>query len=169
MQILKIEQEIEELITQIVENHEFKIVRVKLMEGSRRVLQIMIEHADGSNVNVDECALISKEVSILLDIHDPISGEYDLEISSPGIDRPLVKFEDFARFSQFEIEFKLKFSHETLKRKKIIGLIKGINSENQEIVINPLDLHDQTVIITYQDIASAKLHLTDALIAAAQI
>jgi len=93
---------IEEIVGPSVAAMGYEIVRVELGGDRDRVLQIMAERADGAAMTVEDCAEISRTVSALLDVEDPISGAYTLEVSSPGIDRPLVKARDFERFAGFE-------------------------------------------------------------------
>lgn len=93
---------IEKMIAPALTEMGFALVRIHLSGGARPVLQIMAERGDESGMTVDDCAAISHTVSAILDVEDPISGTYTLEVSSPGIDRPLVRRRDFERFSGFE-------------------------------------------------------------------
>ena len=94
--------EIERLIAPSLAAQGYDVVRVLLMGGARHAtLQIMIERADRMAVSVDDCTAASRTVSALLDVEDPIAGTYTLEVSSPGIDRPLVKPADFDRFTGY--------------------------------------------------------------------
>ena len=79
----------------------FELVRIRLMGGKRPVLQIMAERPEGG-IEVEDCARISRAVSAVLDVEDPIGGEYVLEVSSPGIDRPLTRLKDFERWDGYE-------------------------------------------------------------------
>ncbi len=85
----------------------YRLVRVVVTSGRRATLQIMAERIDDAPMTVDDCALVSHSVSALLDVADPIAGAYMLEISSPGIDRPLIRPEDYDRFSGFEAKIEL--------------------------------------------------------------
>ena len=91
--------EIARLIEPAVEAAGFDLVRVRLFGGGRPRLQVMAERKDRRAVSVDDCAELSRLISPILDVEDPIAGEYDLEVSSPGIDRPLVRPADFDRFA----------------------------------------------------------------------
>ena len=95
-------QEIQAMIEPPIEAMGFELVRVSMqsMHG-RDTLQIMADRADGTLINVDDCAEISRTVSAVLDVEDPIPGEYNLEVSSPGIDRPLTRMKDFERWAGF--------------------------------------------------------------------
>ena len=89
------------IVAPVVEGMGFELVRLRLMGGRRALLQIMAERPDGG-IEVDDCARISRAVSAVLDVEDPISGEYVLEVSSPGIDRPLTRLKDFETWAGYE-------------------------------------------------------------------
>lgn len=101
----------------------YRVVRVVFTSGRGATLQIMAERCDEAALTVDDCALISHSVSALLDVADPIPGAYTLEISSPGIDRPLVRAEDYDRFSGFEARIEL--SEPLAGRKRFRGRLLG--------------------------------------------
>jgi ribosome maturation factor RimP len=139
-------------------NMGYSLVQIRLREGGQRTLQIMAERKDGRNMTVDDCADISHNVSALLDVEDPIPGAYTLEISSPGIDRPLVKLEDFRRFKGFEAKLETKLPIEGRKRFK--GKIHGV--EGEEISMRTAE--GVQARIPFHMVQSAKLVLTDELI-----
>src|SRR3546814_16657556 len=93
---------IEAIIAPSIEAMGYELVRVMLTGGRRPTLQIMAERADGSGMSVDDCAGISRTISAVLDVEDPISGQYTLEVSSPGIDRPLTRLTELRRYAGFE-------------------------------------------------------------------
>jgi ribosome maturation factor RimP len=139
----------------------YRLVRVVMTSGRRATLQIMAERLDDVPMTLDDCAQISRSVSALLDVADPIAGTYTLEISSPGIDRPLVRTEDYDRFSGFEAKIELARPLDGRRRfrGRILGTLSGavrLATEAGEARL-PLDA-----------VARAKLILTDDLIAAAQ-
>ncbi len=138
----------------------YGIVRVKFVGGGRRTLQIMAERVDGDGMSVDDCAEISRVASALLDVEDPIEGAYDLEVSSPGIDRPLVRRADFARFAGFEA--KVETSRPVDGRKKFKGQLDGLGDGDVVLVTEGA----VTMAIPFDAISKAKLVLTDALIKA---
>jgi ribosome maturation factor RimP len=147
------------LITGPLEGMGYELVRVRLTGGDRPVLQVMAERGDGAAMAVEDCADISRSLSALLDAEDPISGAYTLEVSSPGIDRPLTRPVDFERFAGFEARIETR---ETIAgRRRFTGRLLGI--EEQMISI---DLDDGTVELPFDAIAKADLVLTDELIAA---
>jgi ribosome maturation factor RimP len=101
----------------------YRLVRVVITSGRRATLQIMAERSDDAPMTVDDCALISRSVSAVLDVADPIAGAYMLEVSSPGIDRPLVRREDYDRFRGFEA--KIELTEPIGGRKRFRGRLLG--------------------------------------------
>jgi ribosome maturation factor RimP len=139
-----------------------EVVRVRLMgsnhpDGARR-LQIMAERKTDHDINVNQCARLSRALSAYLEEADPISGEYILEVSSPGIDRPLTRPSDFVDFEGFEARLELDRLAEG--RKRFRGTLRGI--EDDHIAID-LEDETETTLIPYAWIIEAKLVLNDAL------
>jgi ribosome maturation factor RimP len=89
-----IDQRLAGIVTPVIEDLGYELVRLRLMGGKTPILQIMADKPDGG-IEVDDCGKISTEVSAILDVEDPIEEEYALEVSSPGIDRPLTRLKDF--------------------------------------------------------------------------
>jgi ribosome maturation factor RimP len=137
-----------------------EIVRVRVMSGKRARLQIMAERTDGT-MPVEYCAKLSRGLYDALEEADPISGEYDLEISSPGIDRPLTTLAHFARWDGSEV--KLELDRLADGRKRFRGLLAGVE-DDQVLLDMPGD--EDTTLIPFDWIMEAKLVLTDALIEA---
>ena len=106
----------------------YRLVRVLMTGGRRSTLQVMAERLDDLPITLDDCAEISRSVSALLDVADPIAGAYTLEISSPGIDRPLVRAEDYDRFSGFEARIELAVPLDGRKRfrGRLVGTAEGV-------------------------------------------
>ena len=152
---------IEELIAPSLEHAGFRVVRVRLIGSGRHTLQIMAEPVDGSAMSVEHCAEVSRLVSAILDVEDPINGSYMLEVSSPGIDRPLVRMEDYDRFSGFDAHVESRVA--VVDRKKFSGILRG--TEGGDIRI---DVDGEIYEVPFADIHRAKLILTDELIAASQ-
>ncbi len=149
------------LITGPLEGLGYELVRVQLSGGDRPVLQIMAERADGVGMTVDDCADISRSVSALLDAEDPIAGAYTLEVSSPGIDRPLTRPRDFERFAGFDARIE---THESIAgRRRFKGRLLGLEAGMVSLAVD-----EDTVRLPIEAIAKARLVLTDELIAAAQ-
>ncbi len=145
-----------------IESLGFRLVRAHVSGGSRRqTLQIMAEPLDGSTMTVEGCTTVSRHISPLLDVLDPIAGEYNLEVSSPGIDRPLVSLDDYKRFAGFEakIEMAIAISGQKNFRGHIIGV-------DENVVLLRTATGD--AYLAFADIVKAKLILTDALIDAMQ-
>ena len=149
---------IAQMIEPSLEATGYRLVRVLMTGGRRATLQIMAERLDNSPITHDDCAQISHSVSVLLDVADAIAGAYTLEVSSPGIDRPLVRAEDFDRFSGFEVRIELVMPLDGRRRfrGRLIGTAEGAvrlltDAGEQRL---PLDA-----------VARAKLILTDDLIA----
>jgi ribosome maturation factor RimP len=152
---------VEPLIEPTLQAMGYALVRVSLIGGAGRpTLQIMAERIDGVTMSVDDCADISHAVSAILDVEDPIVGAYTLEVSSPGIDRPLVKKGDYERFAGFEA--RLETAEPISGRKRFRGRLLGAG---EEAVRMKLDTGEE-VELPLARITRAKLVLTDELIAA---
>lgn len=149
---------LEEVLSPAVEAAGYRLVRLRLMGGKTKTLQIMAERPDGT-MNVEDCATLSRALSEFLDSEDPIEGEYLLEVSSPGIDRPLTRLTDFARWSGHEAKLELTAPLES-GRKKFKGMLLGL--DGNDVV---LDAGGERMNFPFRSIAEAKLVLTDKLIA----
>lgn len=156
----QVQDRVADLITGPLEGLGYELVRVHLSGGDRPVLQVMAERADRVAMTVDDCAEISHTVSALLDAEDPIAGSYTLEVSSPGIDRPLTRPHDFERFAGFEARVEMSKAIEGRRRFK--GRILGLEAGDVSIRVD-----EETVRLPLDGIAKARLVLTDELIAAA--
>jgi ribosome maturation factor RimP len=153
---------IEALIAPSLEAMGYRVWRVALMGGKgRATLQVMAERSDDQAMTVEDCAEISRSVSAILDVADPIQSAYELEVSSPGIDRPLVRPEHFARFAGFEA--KIELNRPVEGRKRFRGRLMGVDGDAVR-----LQLDEATVELPLDAVARAKLVLTDELIAATQ-
>ncbi len=139
----------------------YRVVRIAFTGGRRATLQIMAERRDDAPMTVEDCADISRQISAVLDVEDPIATQYTLEVSSPGIDRPLVSREDFVRFAGFEA--KVELNRPVDGQKRFRGRLLGFAEDDVRLA-----LEDREVALPFADIARAKLMLTDELIAAAQ-
>jgi ribosome maturation factor RimP len=150
------------LIEPSLESMGYDLVRVQISGGtSDMCLQIMAERLDRAEMNVEDCASISRNISTVLDVEDPIVDAYTLEVSSPGMDRPLVRLEDFTRFSGFETRIDTRVA--IVDRKRFRGKLQGADGETVLIEVD-----GETYEIPFGDILRAKLVLTDELIAASQ-
>lgn len=154
-----------EMLDPVADSVGYEIVRLRLMGGAeQRRLQIMAERpllADGSggDMNVEDCARLSRAVSEVLDAADPISGEYTLEVSSPGVDRPLTRLKDFENYAGLEVRIELDRVAEGRKRFK--GELAGV--EDGQVGLNIEGEDDTTVYFPFEWIVDAKLVLTDEL------
>ena len=139
----------------------YALVRVAIVGGvARPTLQVMAERTDGAAMSVDDCADISEAISAVLDVEDPIAGAYTLEVSSPGIDRPLVKKADYERFAGFEA--KLETAQPVGGRKRFRGRLLGTGEDTVRMRLDSGEELD----LPLDGIAKAKLVLTDELIEA---
>jgi ribosome maturation factor RimP len=152
---------IEALIAPSLEAMGYKLVRVAFMGGRNAVLQVMAERADLTPMSMDDCSEITHAVSALLDVADPIAHSYVLEVTSPGIDRPLVRAEDYERFRGFEA--KIELLRPVGGRRRFRGRILGFAEGHVR-----LSLGAEEVELPLGDVQRAKLVLTDELIAATE-
>ncbi|MBS0470121.1 MAG: ribosome maturation factor RimP [Proteobacteria bacterium] len=148
---------LEPIIEGAVEAAGFRLVRLRLMGGQTKTLQIMAERPDGT-MNVEDCARLSHALLDFIEREDPLEGDYELEVSSPGIDRPLTRLADFARWAGHEAKLELHAAIDG--RKRFRGKLLGL--ESQDVTI---EAQGQRYAIPFKQIAEAKLVLTDALIA----
>jgi ribosome maturation factor RimP len=147
-----------ELLDPVAEATGYEIVRLRLMGGEAgRRLQVMAETPEGEMV-VEDCARLSRAISEVMDAADPIAGEYTLEVSSPGVDRPLTRLKDFANYEGHEARVELDRVAEG--RKRFRGVLAGV--EDDAVGID-LEGEDSTAMIPFSWIVDAKLILTDAL------
>lgn len=151
---------IERLIEPQIDAMGYAVVRVRLTGARRKTLQVMVERTDEASMTVDDCAEISRTVSAILDVEDPIRDGYTLEVSSPGIDRPLVKPRDFERFAGHEA--KIELSTPLDGRRRFKGRLLGGDDRAVRLAGDEGEIE-----LPFELIDRAKLVLTDALIAAA--
>jgi ribosome maturation factor RimP len=149
--------QLEPIIGPAVEAAGYRLVRLRLMGGKRKTLQIMAERADG-RMDVEDCTRLSRALSAFLEREDPIEGEYVLEVSSPGIDRPLTRLVDFARWAGHEARIEL-VAPDATGRKRFKGLLLGL--EGNDVLI---EADGTRFAFPFGSIAEAKLVLTDRLI-----
>ncbi len=161
MALTHLEQRVTEIIQPSLEAMGYEIVQVRINEGAkRRILVIKADRADGKGMTIDDCTEISHTVSALLDVEDPISGAYQLEVSSPGIDRPLTRLADFTKYAGHEV--KLESMMPIQGRKRWRGPITGVEGNDVLLSVDGVEHR-----IPMDNIRSAKLVLTNALIEAA--
>ncbi|MGZ9808991.1 ribosome maturation factor RimP [Pseudoroseicyclus sp. H15] len=151
-----IDQRVASIVRPVVEDMGFELVRVRLLGGKNQTLQIMAQRPDGT-IEVEDCATISTAVSAVLDVEDPILDAYSLEVSSPGIDRPLTRLKDFDQWQGYVA--KLETNELIDGRKKFRGTLAG--TEGSEVLI---EIDEGTIGLQFDWLADAKLVLTDELI-----
>ena len=150
------DQRLAEIVRPTIEGMGFELVRLRLMAGKKATLQIMAERPDGT-MEVVDCAHLSRQVSAVLDVEDPIEREYTLEVSSPGIDRPLTRLSDFERWEGHEA--KLETADLIDGRKRFKGILAGV--EGDEVL---LEIDEGTIGLEFDWLSDAKLVLTDELV-----
>ena len=157
MLMTSLDSAIEELIEPTVADLGYAVVRVRLSGQQRARLQVMIERLDEQPMDVDDCAEVSRAISTVLDVEDPISGSYTLEVSSPGIDRPLVRVADYDRWAGFAAKVEMEVP--VNGRRRFTGRLAGTEGST-------IRLHTENgdVVLPFAEIRKAKLLLTDDLI-----
>jgi ribosome maturation factor RimP len=151
-----IDRRMAEIITPVIEDMGYELVRVRLMSGKITTLQIMADKPEGG-IEVDDLAKINQALGAVLDVEDPIIEEYTLEVSSPGIDRPLTRLKDFDMFEGYEA--KIETEELVGGRRRFKGELAGIDGD--EVLIN---VEEGTVGLKFDWLSDAKLVLTDELI-----
>ena len=151
-----IDRRLAEIITPVIEGMGYELVRVRLMGGKTKTLQIMADRPEGG-IEVDDCAEISTAVSATLDVEDPVEDAYTLEVSSPGIDRPLTRLKDFEAWAGYEA--KIETAEMIDGRRRFRGTLAGI--EGDEVL---LEISEGTIGLQFDWLSDAKLVLTDELI-----
>ncbi len=156
-----IDRRLADIVNPTIEGLGFELVRLRLQGGKTATLQIMADRPDGG-IDVDDCAAISTAVSAVLDVEDPIDENYHLEVSSPGIDRPLTRLKDFDAWEGYEV--KIETSEQIDGRRRFKGVLRG--TEDDEVLIEIENNGEEVVIgLQFDWLSDAKLVLTDELIA----
>ena len=153
------EEQLETLLTPILDAMGYDMVRLQISGSKRPIMQVMAERRDGVAMTVEDCAEISRAISAVLDVEDPFDTAYSLEVSSPGIDRPLVRAQDYERFEGFQARVELREPVQGQRRFK--GQLAGF--KDGKILLNQ---EGTTVELPLVQVQRAKLILTDELIAA---
>ncbi len=151
-----IDRRIAEIITPVVEDMGYEVVRIRLMSGKETILQVMAQKPDGT-IEVDKCSEISTAISAVLDVEDPVVEAYNLEVSSPGIDRPLTRLKDFDQWQGFEA--KIETEQLIDGRRRFKGELAG--TQDDEVLIT---IAEGTIGLKFEWLSDAKLVLTDELI-----
>jgi len=151
-----------ELLDPVAEAAGYEIVRLRLMGGAKsgRTLQVMAERPSDGDMNIDDCTRLSRALSEVLDAADPVAGDYRLEVSSPGIDRPLTRLKDFETYEG--LDARLELDRLADNRKRFKGLLAGV--EGDKVLIDLEGEDDVTAEIPFAWIIDAKLTLSDELL-----
>ena len=152
-----IDRRLAALVTPAIEALGFELVRIRLMGSKTRILQVMADRPDGGII-VEDCAKISTAISAILDVEDPLDDQYVLEVSSPGIDRPLTRLKDFDIWQGYEA--RIETTELIDGRRRFKGNLVGI--EGEEVL---LEIEEGTIGLQFEWLSDAKLVLTDDLIA----
>lgn len=156
-----IDRRLADIVGPTIEGLGFELVRIRMQGGRHPLLQIMADRPEGG-IDVDDCGAISTAVSAVLDVEDPIEEKYTLEVSSPGIDRPLTRMKDFDVWEGYEA--RIETDEQIDGRKRFKGILRG--TEADEVLIEIEDQGEQVTIgLKFDWLADAKLILTDELIA----
>ena len=147
-------------ITPALEGMGYELVRVAVLGRERPTVQVMADRADGSLISVEDCERITHAVSAVLDVEDPITSAWTLEVSSAGIDRPLVRPKDWVRFAGHQAKVELLVPYDG--RRRFVGVVLGADAEQARLRLDD----GAEVALALVDIRRAKLVLTDALIEA---
>ena len=152
----EIEKKISAIISPTIETLGYELVRIRLVPGETSTLQIMADRKSGE-IDVEDCSIISRDISVLLDVEDPINDAYVLEVSSPGIDRPLTRLKDFSNWQGYEIKLE---TYELINgQRRFKGEIYNIEKDNITLANN-----GKFIELNFELISEAKLILTDNLI-----
>lgn len=163
MRLSPLEQRVSKAISPVVEDMGFSLVHVIMTsEGDQPILRVMAEHAVTKELNVDDCAKLSRAVGTVLDVEDIIQGAYRLELSSPGIDRPLVKPHDFTEYAGFEAKIEIDPPLPT-GQKRFRGRLRGVEDDSVK-----LETDEGPFELPFYAIQKARLVLTDDLLKAGQ-
>ncbi|HEU0096178.1 MAG TPA: ribosome maturation factor RimP [Rhizomicrobium sp.] len=154
---------LEPIFEPVIEKAGFNLVRLRMMGGSDRTLQVMAERPDGT-MDVEGCTALSHALLEFIETEDPIEGEYEIEVSSPGIDRPLTRPMDFTRWSGHEAKIELTAPVATAagERKRFRALLLGL--DGADVVIRDTSIGIADIKFPFRNVANAKLVLTDKLI-----
>lgn len=147
-------QQLQELLAPVIEAMDYQCWGVEFIsQGKHSILRVFIEREDG--ITVDDCELVSRQISALLDVEDPVSGEYTLEVSSPGMDRPLFNKQQFATYTGHLVKIRTRMAIE--ERRNFQGVLRGIEGEDVVVQVDnfeyllPLDLIEKANVIPVFD------------------
>jgi len=145
----------------VIEQLGYRLVRIRIYATDGCTIQIMAERPDGS-MSVEDCETISRALSPVFDVNEPVDSAYRLEISSPGIDRPLVRRSDFERYAGHLVKIEMEVPANG--RKRFRGILTGVDGDNTKLRLDDATEGDTDVLLSIPDMAEAKLVLTDELV-----
>ncbi len=151
-----IEKTIEQIIEASLKSEGYEIVRVMIMGDRTKILQIMLDRADEAPLSIEDCSNATSIISTLLDVHDPLEDRYTLEVSSPGVDRPLTRLKDFERFKGNVVKIELNQAIDG--RRRFQGMLHGIIDQKICLTVDEEELQ-----FDFADIYKSKLVMSDDL------
>ena len=158
MRSLDLEKKLMLIVTPVLNKLGYELVQIRVFSKDKVRVQVMVEPLDCSKILLDQCALISRKISAILGFEDNFNGPFELEVSSPGIDRPLVKKKDFERFTGFEV--KVELNKPLNGRRRFNGTLLGIENDSVKLV-----MHNTEYCFHHGNILKSKLVITDQLLA----
>ncbi|MFA7429938.1 MAG: ribosome maturation factor RimP [Rhodospirillaceae bacterium] len=156
---MQLQERLAAIIEPTLEGLGYELVRVQVQGTKRQTLQVMADRVDGAPMAVEDCSTISRALSAVLDVEDPLPGAYNLEVSSPGIDRPLTRAKDFVAWAGFDV--KLETDSLVNGRKRFSGRLMGLDEAGETV---HLTSEDGEHLVPLARVSRAKLILTDELI-----
>lgn len=156
---MQLKHPLQDLLEPVIDGLGYELVRLLTIGQKNPTLQIMIDRKDGTDINVDDCATVSRAISAVMDEKDPIDDQYSLEVSSPGLDRPLTKVEHFKKFLGYET--KIETGTEVSGRKRFKGQTILVDDKNNITIV----MEGQEYVIPFEEINKAKIVLTNELLA----
>lgn len=156
---MQVKHPLQDLLEPVIDGLGYELVRILTIGQKNPTLQIMIDRKDGTDIVVDDCATVSRAISEIMDEKDPIQDQYSLEVSSPGLDRPLMKPEHYKRFLGYET--KIETAMEVSGRKRFKGKTTQVDDKDNI----SLEMDGQVYVIPFAEISKAKIVLTDELLA----
>ena len=153
---MNMEKKIEQLVESTINDLGFNIVKIAINGSANKVVEIFIERLDGEKIGVGDCQIVSRNISAILDVEDTIPGKYFLEVSSAGLERPLVKLQDFVRYTDYEVKIRLKEPHNG--NLSFRGKLLGVEEEKIKLQSKNIELN-----FDFANIKRANIVLTDEM------
>ncbi len=151
---MSFEQNLTEMLRDTLSHLGYEIVCIVVQGSNKKVIEVLIEKSNGDSVTISDCVSANREISAILDVENPIRGPYVLQVASPGLDRPLVKKDDYVRFKGQEARIVLYSPING--RKKFIGELQGLVDEQIQLKIKENEI-EEVILFSFDDIQKAKL------------